>query len=308
MLSAFESSDAPAYRIAGNAASEFGLHNVDSTGQAPQAAAGTADAASHRQGGPPLPQDLRQCLGQLRTQCLAQLLSLFGTGPTYGAASQQLSEGLLRLAASQGLPLAAAAPWHDSSGLMELRSAAAVAVAAAKARLWGFTARAADIRVCLEGQPWAAVAASLAGLCLLLGALATSPHLHSLALHLLRPGLHAVSGYQEDQLVRAWGGHVMRSVVGFLEINPGVRHITFHLPSPLSSATKDALPSIRAAAQQSPVACRQLVLLALHPRVGRCSALQVLPLPLVHEVLQLAAPLEPCLVECSREEGAGDAE
>lgn len=146
MLSAFESSDAPAYRIAGNAASEFGLHNVDSTGQAPQAAAGTADAASHRQGGPPLPQDLRQCLGQLRTQCLAQLLSLFGTGPTYGAASQQLSEGLLRLAASQGLPLAAAAPWHDSSGLMELRSAAAVAVAAAKARLWGFTARAADIR------------------------------------------------------------------------------------------------------------------------------------------------------------------
>ena len=41
--------------------------------------------------------------------------------------------------------------------------------------------------------------------------------------------------------------------------------------------------------------------MALHPRVGRCSPLQMLPLPLVQSVLDLAAPLQPCTVELAHD-------
>ena len=57
------------------------------------------------------------------------------------------------------------------------------------------------------------------------------------------------------------------------------------------------LPALRAAAAAAPLAARRHLLLALHPRVGRCSVLQLLPLALVREVMELVAPLAPCSIE-----------
>ena len=57
------------------------------------------------------------------------------------------------------------------------------------------------------------------------------------------------------------------------------------------------LPQLQAAAVAAPVAVREQVLLALHPQAGRCSLLQLLPLQVVREVIDLAAPLASCAIQ-----------
>ena len=78
------------------------------------------------------------------------------------------------------------------------------------------------------------------------------------------------------------------------------------MPSPLLDATQQQLPTLRSAERAAPLACRQHLLLALHPRVGRCSVLQLLPLQLLREVMQLAAPLEPCRIQVRELPGPAD--
>ena len=65
----------------------------------------------------------------------------------------------------------------------------------------------------------------------------------------------------------------------------------------------DALQDGQAAAAAASLAARRHLLLELHRRVGRCSLLQLLPLALVKEVLDLAAPLQPCRLGVRAPEG-----
>ena len=86
-----------------------------------------------------------------------------------------------------------------------------------------------------------------------------------------------------------------------LETNTGLRSLVFHLPwaegAGLRASTRQALPGLAEASASAALMVRLQVLLALHPRVGRCSLLQLLPLPLVRQVLDLAAPLQHLAIE-----------
>lgn len=75
------------------------------------------------------------------------------------------------------------------------------------------------------------------------------------------------------------------------------RTLRLTVPSCLASPSRQQLPALQAAASSAPIAARQHLLMALHPRAGRCSVLQLLPLPLVHQVMELAAPLQPCHIQ-----------
>jgi len=74
-----------------------------------------------------------------------------------------------------------------------------------------------------ETVPFAQVASELAGLRMLLPVLATCPALAHLTVTLQQHGLGVLPGYQLSQLQRAWGGHVVRSLGGMLELNPSLR-------------------------------------------------------------------------------------
>lgn len=78
---------------------------------------------------------------------------------------------------------------------------------------------------------------------------------------------------------------------------PHCRSIVLQVPPSLVPPSQQQLPALRRVATAAPLAARQHLLLALHPRTGRCSALQLLPLPLVHTVMELVAPLAPCTIQ-----------
>jgi hypothetical protein len=95
---------------------------------------------------------------------------------------------------------------------------------------------------------------------------------------------------------QAWQ-HVLPALRGLLESSSPLRTLRLLLPACLHSGTSAYLPQLQAAAAAAPVAVRSQVLLALHPRAGRCSLLQLLPLQVVREVLDMAAPLGPCAIQ-----------
>lgn len=95
---------------------------------------------------------------------------------------------------------------------------------------------------------------------------------------------------------QAWQGTlpVLRAL---LESSAPLRTLRLELPACLHAATAAYMPQLREAAEAAPLAVRRQLLLALHPRAGRCSLLQLLPLGVLRDVLDLAAPLQPCMVQ-----------
>ena len=136
-----------------------------------------------------------------------------------------------------------------------------------------------------------------AALPLLLPALHRSGSLTALQLALPAPG-GADAARVEQLWQRAWQ-HTLPALRGLLESSAPLRTLHLVLPACLHEATAAYLPQLQAAAVAAPLAVRRHVLLALHPRAGRCSLLQLLPLAVLQEVLDMAAPLQPCTIQVS---------
>lgn len=134
-----------------------------------------------------------------------------------------------------------------------------------------------------------------AALPLLLAALHRSSSLQTLQLELPPTEGSADATRLADLWQQAWQ-HTLPALRGLLESSAPLRTLRLLLPTCLHSGTAAYLPQLQAAAAAAPVAVRSQVLLALHPRAGRCSLLQLLPLQVVREVLDLAAPLGPCAI------------
>ena len=141
-----------------------------------------------------------------------------------------------------------------------------------------------------------------AALPLLLGALHRSGSLRALQLELPQTEGSADAARLAQLWQQAWQ-HTLPALRGLLESSAPLRTLRVLLPTCLHSATEAYLPQLQAAAAAAPVAVRSQVLLALHPRAGRCSLLQLLPLQVVREVLDLAAPLGPCTIQLAAPPG-----
>ena len=135
-----------------------------------------------------------------------------------------------------------------------------------------------------------------AALHLLLAALHRCGSLHALQLELPATQGSPDAARLEELWRQAWQ-HTLPALRGLLESPAPLRTLRLALPPCLHAATAAYLPQLEAAAAAAPVAVREQVLLALHPRAGRCSLLQLLPLQVVREVLDLAAPLAPCAIQ-----------
>lgn len=134
-----------------------------------------------------------------------------------------------------------------------------------------------------------------AALPLLVAALHRSSRLQTLQLELPPTEGSADATRLADLWQQAWQ-HTLPALRGLLDSSAPLRTLRLLLPTCLHSGTAAYLPQLQAAAAAAPVTVRSQVLLALHPRAGRCSLLQLLPLQVVREVLDLAAPLEPCAI------------
>ncbi len=141
-----------------------------------------------------------------------------------------------------------------------------------------------------------------AALPLLLAALHRCGSLQTLQLELPPTHGNVDAARLEEVWQRAWQ-HMLPALRGLLESSAPLRTLRLLMPACLHSASAAYLPQLQAAAAAAPVAVRSQVLLALHPRVGRCSLLQLLPLQVVREVLDLAAPLEPCAIHMAAPPG-----
>ena len=137
-------------------------------------------------------------------------------------------------------------------------------------------------------------AALAAALPLLLPALQRSGSL--LALHLALPHPDGPDAARQEQLWERGWQHSLPALRGLLESSTPMRHLHLTLPGCLHPATEAYRPQLDAALAGAPRAVRQQVLLALHPRAGRCSLLQLLPLAVLQKILDLAAPLKPCAI------------
>lgn len=164
-------------------------------------------------------------------------------------------------------------------------------------------------RAAVAPQPADAPRSQHAGLAAALPLL-LAPLRRSAGLATLRLALPTPAGPDAARLAelwqQAWQGTlpVLRAL---LESSAPLRTLRLQLPACLHQATAAYLPQLQEAAGAAPLALRQHVLLALHPRAGRCSLLQLLPLGVLQEVLDLAAPLEPCLVQVTEAAAAAAA-
>lgn len=162
----------------------------------------------------------------------------------------------------------------------------------------GLLGRAAELDVVLVQPPPDAPrsqhASLAAALPLLLAPLRRSASLARLTLTLPR-----TSGGDAARLAQLWQAawqHVQPALCGLLVSSAPLRQLRLVLPPCLREAVEGGMPQLAAAAAAAPVALRRQVLLALHPRAGRCSLLQLLPLAVLREVLDRAAPLQPCSI------------
>ncbi|EFN57243.1 expressed protein [Chlorella variabilis] len=294
VLSAFESPpDSPeaAQRLVGRAAADFGLAQPSS------------GAAQQQQAAPPPSPELLQAARRLRTQALKQLLNMFGVGQLYSAAGAGFEERLLASCLQQaarrvgGEVRAPPVPGTAAPGAacFECSTGAQLAVAAhwVVAGRWGD----AELVSIACSPPADAPRSQHAGLAaavpLVLCALRRG-RLASLRLRL--PG----GGGDDDARLahlwqRAWQ-HALPALRDLLGSSVPLRDLRLALPGCLRDATEAYLRQLQAAAAAAAAAVRAQVLLGLHPRLGRCSLLQLLPLAVVREVLDLAAPLQPCAV------------
>jgi len=127
-------------------------------------------------------------------------------------------------------------------------------------------------------------------------------------LHLVFPATDGAADAARisDLWQRAWQ-HTLPALRQLLESSAPLRQLHLELPACLEAPTAAYLPQLQAATELAPLAVRRHVLLALHPRAGRCSLLQLLPLGVLREVLDLAAPLQPCTLHISTVQAAGAA-
>eukprot|EP00887_Chlorella_sp_A99_P003415 scaffold7.g3415.t1 len=308
VLSAFESAPSPTeptHRLVGRAAGAFaGLP------QQPQQGGGDGLHVVA------LPAEQRAALAALRTAALGQLLSMFGHSNVYHAAAAEFQpDRVLEASASLAPSSAAAASGGPAAGGVTTLVAASGSALAATAWLLQrqegqacahvpiSTLRllccsphesAANPHAVAVQRSTAQQAAMFAGLALVFQELRRSTALQALRLELPQADASL-------PLEQAWS-HALLSLKAAIEQNAALRSVELHLPSAipgggsLRGAARRALPGLRDAAAAAAVPARAHVLLALHPRAGRCSLLQLLPLPLVQQVLDLAAPLQPCTV------------
>lgn len=154
-------------------------------------------------------------------------------------------------------------------------------------------------RTAVAPQPADAPRSQHAGLAAAL-LLLLPPLRRSASLAALQLSLPAPAGPDAARLAelwqQAWQG-TLPALRALLESSVPLRTLRLDLPACLHPATAAYLPQLQEAAQGAPRAVRQQLLLALHPRAGRCSLLQLLPLGVLREVLDLAAPLQPCTVQ-----------
>ncbi|KAI3434869.1 hypothetical protein D9Q98_002923 [Chlorella vulgaris] len=289
VLSAFESmpgSGEAAHRLVGKAAADFGLEPGRRRQQQEQ----------NRQCAPPAA--LLEAAAGLRREAIKQLLNMFGVGQMYNSAAATFEERALATCLQHALqPL----PHASSSGSCPVTSSsfsagtgaelAAVAHLASTGRI-----DAAQLAILLSPQPAGAPRSQHAGLAaalpLLLPALSRVCSLVELRLE-----LPVVAGADAARVAQLWQQawqHTLPALRCLLEGSTATRSLRLVLPRCLQAATEAYAPQLAAAAAAAPAAVRSQVLLALHPRVGRCSLLQLLPLAVVREVLDLAAPLQPC--------------
>lgn len=148
---------------------------------------------------------------------------------------------------------------------------------------------------CADDAPRSHHAGLAAALPLLLSGLRRCGRLASLDLN-----LPALSRSPDNARVQAvWTGawnHTLPVLRDLLGSAAQLREVGLSLDVSLRPATVLYEPQLCEAAAAAPVAVRAHLLLALHPRVGRGSLLQLLPLAVFREVLDLAAPLEPCRI------------
>lgn len=123
------------------------------------------------------------------------------------------------------------------------------------------------------------------------------------ALHLQLPGVPAAAGADVTAHVHlsslwevAWQRALgqLRDLLASGQVPLRSLHLT--LPPVLAAATAAYQPQLEAAAAAGPRAIRATLLLGLHPRAGRCSLLSLLPLEVMAQVLDRAAPLQPCAI------------
>ncbi|KAL4446824.1 hypothetical protein ABPG77_008068 [Micractinium sp. CCAP 211/92] len=244
--------------------------------------------------------DLLQAARQLRTEALKQLLNMFGVGQIYNSAAAGFEERHLVASLQHAIsrlnqrqpdsPASRSSSWTASSG----------AELAALARL-ALTGQldAAELAVVLAPSsadvPRSQHAGLAAALPLLLLPLRASASLATLRLALPPPAGPDAARLSE-LWQQAWQGTlpVLRAL---LESSAPLRTLRLELPVCLHAATAAYMPQLREAAEAAPLAVRRQLLLALHPRAGRCSLLQLLPLGVLRDVLDLAAPLQPCMVQ-----------
>jgi hypothetical protein len=146
---------------------------------------------------------------------------------------------------------------------------------------------------------------------LVVGALAAGRGgVEELSIRLPCVGLHGATAAQ------GWR-HLLQGLRGLLERNTGLRvlrmqvatvprgfGLAWSLPEDvqlgkeLVEAATAAAPGLREASREAARGVRTWLLpRVLHPRAGRCSLLQLLPLPLLRAVVELAAPPVGCRVE-----------
>ena len=140
-----------------------------------------------------------------------------------------------------------------------------------------------------------------AGLLLLLPALQRCGGLETLRLQL--PGVPAAAGADVTahvHLAALWEPAWQRALGQLRELLASgqvpLRALHLSVPAPLAAATAAYQLQLEAAAAAGPRVVRAAVLLGLHPRAGRCSLLSLLPLEVMAQVLDRAAPLQPCAI------------
>lgn len=140
-----------------------------------------------------------------------------------------------------------------------------------------------------------------AGLALLLPALQCCGGLASV--HLELPPIGSLDFTAHAHVAALWEVGWQRALAQVRDLLASgqvpLRALHLVLPAALADATADYMGQLTEAAREGARALRALLLLGLHPRVGRCSLLSLLPLEVLQQVLDLAAPLQPCVVQVS---------
>lgn len=109
-------------------------------------------------------------------------------------------------------------------------------------------------------------------------------------LHLVLPFLRDDDARRAELWDIGWQ-RTLAAVRGLLEGGSPLRVMITGVPASLEAATRGWQAPLQAAAAAGTRTIRTTVLLGLHPRAGRCSLLNLLPLEVLRQVLELAAPM-----------------